>query len=43
MNLPTLEMINLPAMLPVLILVGWTCLLLVIDQRLPQSRSGPGF
>ncbi len=37
MNLPTLEMINLPAMLPVLILTGWTCMLLVLDLFIKRT------
>ncbi|MBN1120076.1 MAG: NADH-quinone oxidoreductase subunit N [Anaerolineae bacterium] len=39
MNLPTLESINLLAVLPVLIVFGWTLVLLVIDLFIPSGRK----
>jgi NADH-quinone oxidoreductase subunit N len=39
MDLPTLESINLLAVLPVLIVFGWTLVLLVIDLFIPSGRK----
>jgi len=39
MTLPTLETINLLAVMPVLTLVGWGCLVLVFDLFIPATRK----
>src|SRR5690349_3579155 len=39
MNLPTLETINLMAVLPLLILVGWGCVVLLVDLFIPVGRK----
>jgi NADH-quinone oxidoreductase subunit N len=39
MNLPTLEAINLMAALPLLILVGWGCVVLLVDLFIPVGRK----
>ncbi len=39
MNLPTLDSINLWAVMPVLVLVTWGCLLLVLDLFIPAGRK----
>ena len=39
MNLPTLETINLAAALPLLILVGWGCVVLLVDLFIPVGRK----
>jgi NADH-quinone oxidoreductase subunit N len=39
MELPTLETINLMALLPVLALTAWACLLLVVDLFIPDGRK----
>src|SRR5512138_3006086 len=39
MNLPTLETINLMAVLPLLILVGWGCVVLLVDLFIPGDRK----
>ncbi|MBN1311675.1 MAG: NADH-quinone oxidoreductase subunit N [Anaerolineae bacterium] len=39
MQLPILESINLMAVLPVLIIAGWACVLLVFDLLIPRSRK----
>lgn len=39
MELPTLETINLMAVLPVLVLTGWACFLLVVDLFIPAGRK----
>lgn len=40
MEIPTLESINLMAVLPVLALSGWACLLLLADLFIPAGRKG---
>jgi NADH-quinone oxidoreductase subunit N len=39
MQLPTLASINLMAVLPTLIVIGWACLLLVIDLFIPAGQK----
>jgi len=39
MHLPTLESINLMAVLPVLIVAGWACVLLVLDLFVPPDKG----
>jgi NADH-quinone oxidoreductase subunit N len=39
MTLPTLETINLLAVLPALVLVGWACVVLMIDLFIPPAHK----
>ena len=39
MTLPTLETINLAGVIPVLILIGGTCALTVVDVFVPPGRK----